>query len=71
MGFGSHKPTRVPLLNGRYRAARLAWERVHRDWILEDWKRVASSDEFRFLLLNTNEMQRIQRQAHEAMNPAC
>ncbi|GFU91381.1 transposable element Tc1 transposase [Trichonephila clavipes] len=32
MSFGSHRPTRVPLLNARHRAARLAWAREHRDW---------------------------------------
>ncbi|GBM55977.1 hypothetical protein AVEN_45126-1 [Araneus ventricosus] len=38
MGFGSRRPTRVPLLNARHRAARLAWAREHREWTLEDWK---------------------------------
>ncbi|GFT49446.1 elongation factor 2 [Trichonephila clavipes] len=41
MGFESHRPKRVPLLNARYRAARLAWARKHRDWSVEAWKRVA------------------------------
>ncbi|GFU78487.1 transposable element Tcb1 transposase [Trichonephila clavipes] len=45
MGFGSRRPTRVPLLNARHRPARLAWARERRDWIVEDWKRVAWSDE--------------------------
>ncbi|GFV17227.1 HTH_Tnp_Tc3_2 domain-containing protein [Trichonephila clavipes] len=31
MGFGSHQPTREPLLNARHRATRLAWARMHRD----------------------------------------
>ncbi|GFU69450.1 hypothetical protein TNCV_2282191 [Trichonephila clavipes] len=44
----SRQPTRVPLLNARHRAARLAWAREHRDWNLENWKRVAWSDESRF-----------------------
>ncbi|GBM40748.1 hypothetical protein AVEN_162204-1 [Araneus ventricosus] len=39
MGFGSHRTTRVPLLNARHRAPRLAWAREHREWSLEDWKR--------------------------------
>ncbi|GFU57624.1 HTH_Tnp_Tc3_2 domain-containing protein [Trichonephila clavipes] len=30
-GFGSRRPTRVPLLNAHHRAARLAWAREHRD----------------------------------------
>ncbi|GBN76362.1 hypothetical protein AVEN_150575-1 [Araneus ventricosus] len=47
MGFGSLRPTGVPLLNARHRAARLAWARKHREWTLEDRKRVARSDESR------------------------
>ncbi|GBL86930.1 hypothetical protein AVEN_172034-1 [Araneus ventricosus] len=31
MGFGSRRPTRVPLLNARHRAAHLAWAREHRE----------------------------------------
>ncbi|GFT83243.1 HTH_Tnp_Tc3_2 domain-containing protein [Trichonephila clavipes] len=41
MGFGSHRPTRISLLNAHHRAARLAWAREHSDWSVEDWKRVA------------------------------
>ncbi|GFT01714.1 HTH_Tnp_Tc3_2 domain-containing protein [Trichonephila clavipes] len=31
MGFGSDRPTRVPLFNARYRAVPLVWAREHRD----------------------------------------
>ncbi|GFV65793.1 HTH_Tnp_Tc3_2 domain-containing protein [Trichonephila clavipes] len=67
MDFG----TRVPLLNTHHRAARLAWVREHRDWSIEDWKRVAWSGESRFRLLNADGRLRIWRQVHEALNPAC
>ncbi|GBM71568.1 hypothetical protein AVEN_82961-1 [Araneus ventricosus] len=71
MGFGSRRPTRVPLLNARYQAARLDWARDHRGWALEAWKRVAWSDESRFRLLHADGRMRIWRQAHEAMDSAC
>ncbi|GFW56417.1 transposable element Tc1 transposase [Trichonephila clavipes] len=71
MGFGNRRPTIVPLLNARHRAARLAWTRKHRDWSVEDWKRVAWSDESQFRLLNTDGRLRIWRPAHEAMDLAC
>ncbi|GBL82581.1 Transposable element Tc1 transposase [Araneus ventricosus] len=71
MGFGSRRPTRVPLLNARHQAARLAWAREHREWTLEDWERVAWSDESRFRLLHFDGRLRIWRQAHEAMDNAC
>ncbi|GFX13404.1 transposable element Tcb2 transposase [Trichonephila clavipes] len=32
IGFGSHPPTRVPLLNARGQAAHLARAREHKDW---------------------------------------
>ncbi|GFU44450.1 HTH_Tnp_Tc3_2 domain-containing protein [Trichonephila clavipes] len=40
------QPTRVPLLNAHHQTARLSWTREHRDWSVEDWKRVAWSNEF-------------------------
>ncbi|GFS88501.1 transposable element Tcb2 transposase [Trichonephila clavipes] len=48
MGSGIRRPARLALLNARHRAARLAWAREHRDWRVEDWKRVAWSNESRF-----------------------
>ncbi|GFV86407.1 uncharacterized protein TNCV_1469691 [Trichonephila clavipes] len=49
----------------------LVWAREHRNWCVEDWKRVTWSDESRFRLLNANGTLRIWRQAEEAMDPAC
>ncbi|GFW04573.1 HTH_Tnp_Tc3_2 domain-containing protein [Trichonephila clavipes] len=37
MGFGSRRPTRVPLLNARHLAAHLDWAREYRDWSVKDW----------------------------------
>ncbi|GBN62545.1 hypothetical protein AVEN_259773-1 [Araneus ventricosus] len=71
LGFGIRRPTRVPLINASHRAARLVWAREHRKWTLEDWKRVAWSDESRFRLLHEDGRLRIWRQALEAMDPAC
>ncbi|GFY05573.1 transposable element Tcb2 transposase [Trichonephila clavipes] len=71
MGFGGRQPTRVPLLNARHRVASLAGARGHRDWSVEDWKRVTWSNESRFQLLNADWRLRIWRQDHEDMDPAC
>ncbi|GFY10409.1 transposable element Tc1 transposase [Trichonephila clavipes] len=35
LGFGSHRQTKVPLLNARHRTARLVCAREHRDWSVE------------------------------------
>ncbi|GBN97391.1 hypothetical protein AVEN_144260-1 [Araneus ventricosus] len=50
MGLCSRRPTRVPLLTKRHRQLRLQWAREHRDWTMDEWKRVAWSDESRFLI---------------------
>ncbi|GBN06602.1 hypothetical protein AVEN_7474-1 [Araneus ventricosus] len=71
LGFGIRRPTRVPLLNARHRAARLAWSKEHREWTLEDWKRVAWSYESRFRLLHAYGRLKIWCQAHEVMDPEC
>ncbi|GFT18540.1 HTH_Tnp_Tc3_2 domain-containing protein [Trichonephila clavipes] len=72
MGFVSHRPLRVPLLNARLRAARLAWAREHRDWSVEDWGTSSMwSDESQLRLLNADERLIIWGEVHEAMDPAC
>ncbi|GBM90242.1 hypothetical protein AVEN_86211-1 [Araneus ventricosus] len=48
MGLCSRRPTRVPLLTKCHRRLRLQWSREHRDWAMDEWKRVAWSDESRF-----------------------
>ncbi|GFT89776.1 transposable element Tcb2 transposase [Trichonephila clavipes] len=68
VGFRSHRPTRVPLLNARHRAAHLAWTRQHRDWSVEDWKQIAWNDESGFQLLNADGRLRIWCESHEAMD---
>ncbi|GFY02733.1 transposable element Tc1 transposase [Trichonephila clavipes] len=52
-------------------SGRLDWAREPRDWSVEDWKRVAWSDESLIRLLKADGRLRIWRQAHEAMDPAC
>ncbi|GBL74750.1 hypothetical protein AVEN_243618-1 [Araneus ventricosus] len=45
MGLCRRRPTRVPQLTKRHRQLRLQWAREHRDWIMNEGKRVAWSDE--------------------------
>ncbi|GFS79110.1 HTH_Tnp_Tc3_2 domain-containing protein [Trichonephila clavipes] len=71
MGFESCRPTRVPLLNARHRAANLCGGREHRGWSVGDWKRVASSDDSRFRLLNANGRLRICRQGSHLLGWKC
>ncbi|GBN57888.1 hypothetical protein AVEN_26547-1, partial [Araneus ventricosus] len=50
MGLCSRRPTRVPLLTKRHRQLRLQWAWEHRDWTMDEWKRVVWSDESRPLI---------------------
>ncbi|GFT91512.1 uncharacterized protein TNCV_3903151 [Trichonephila clavipes] len=63
MGYGSHRPTRVPLLNARHQTSCLAWARKHIDMSVEDWNQIAWSDESRFRLLNVDGSLTIGRKA--------
>ncbi|GBN47644.1 hypothetical protein AVEN_208465-1 [Araneus ventricosus] len=47
MGLCNSRPTRVPLLTKRHRQLRLQWAQEHQDWTMDEWKRVAWSDERR------------------------
>jgi transposase len=44
-GYHKVKPTKKPGLTAEQRKARLAWCLEHKDWTLEDWKKVLWSDE--------------------------
>ncbi|GFU12056.1 transposable element Tcb1 transposase [Trichonephila clavipes] len=46
----SKRPTLVPLLTKRHRQLRLRWAREHHDWSMDQWERVAWSDESRFVI---------------------
>ncbi|GFV37886.1 HTH_Tnp_Tc3_2 domain-containing protein [Trichonephila clavipes] len=64
-GFESRRPMRAPLLIAHHWAARLTWARhearssTFRDCRVEDWKRIARSDESRLRLLIADERLRI------------
>ncbi|ROL51094.1 Transposable element Tc1 transposase [Anabarilius grahami] len=50
IGLHSHRPVRVPMLTPVHRRKRQQWAREHPNWTTEQWKKVAWSDESRFLL---------------------
>ncbi|GBN37285.1 hypothetical protein AVEN_160868-1 [Araneus ventricosus] len=71
MGLCSRRPTRVPLLTKRHRQLRLQWAREHRDWTMDEWKRVAWSDEARFLIHLVDGRVRVRRLPGEKLLPSC
>ncbi len=71
MGYNSRRLHRVLLLSAKNRKRRLHFAQAHQNWIIEDWKNVAWSDESRFLLRNSDGRVRIWRKEHESMDPYC
>ncbi|GBM52227.1 Transposable element Tc1 transposase [Araneus ventricosus] len=71
MGLCSGCPARVPLLTKRHRQLRLQWAREHRDWTMDEWKRVAWSDEYRFLIHHVDGCVRIHCLPGEQLLPSC
>ncbi|GBL85036.1 Transposable element Tc1 transposase [Araneus ventricosus] len=71
MGLCSRRPTHVPLLTKSHRQLRLQWAREHRDWTMDEWKRVAWPDESRFLIHHVDRRVRIRRLPGEQLLPSC
>ncbi|GFW86552.1 transposable element Tcb2 transposase [Trichonephila clavipes] len=61
MGLRSKRPTPVPLLTKRHRQLRLRWAREHHDWSMDQWEKVAWSDESRFVIHPADGRIRIRR----------
>jgi Transposase len=64
--MSSVKPTRKPGLNATQRAARLKFCLDHKDWTLDDWKRVIWSDETSVILGQRRGAIRLWRSSEEA-----
>ncbi|GBM41833.1 Transposable element Tc1 transposase [Araneus ventricosus] len=71
MGLCSRRPTRVPLLTTRHRQLRLQWAREHRDWTMDEWKRVAWFDESRFLSHHVDGRVGVRRLSGKQFLPSC
>ncbi len=70
MGYSSRRPHRVMLLSAKNRKRRLQFTQAHQNWTIEDWKKVAWSDESRFLLRHSDGRVRLWRKEHESMDPS-
>uniref|UniRef100_A0A8C4Q1N8 Transposable element Tc1 transposase n=1 Tax=Eptatretus burgeri TaxID=7764 RepID=A0A8C4Q1N8_EPTBU len=71
MGLRSRRAVRVPMMTPVHRCKRLQWAREHRNWTLEQWKKVAWSDESRFLLDHVDGRVRVCRLPGEVMARGC
>ncbi|GBM98798.1 hypothetical protein AVEN_122549-1 [Araneus ventricosus] len=71
MGLCSRRPTRVHLLTTRYRQLRLQWAREHRDWTMDEWKRVAWPDVSRILIHHVDGRVRVRRLPGKQLLSSC
>lgn len=71
MGLRSRRPVRVPMMTPVHCRKRLQWAREHQNWTTEQWKKVAWSDESRFLLHHVDGRVRVRRLPGEHMAPGC
>ncbi|GFV61096.1 uncharacterized protein TNCV_1972711 [Trichonephila clavipes] len=68
-GFRSRRPTRVLLLTARHKALRLARDRQHRHWTVDDWKHVSWYEKSLFQLNRADGRVQVWRHPHESMDP--
>ena len=71
MGLRSRRLVRVPMMTPVHRRTCLQWTRKRRNWTFEQWKKVAWSDESRFLLDHVDGRVRVRRLPGEVMAPGC
>ena len=71
MGLRSRRPKHVPALTARHHQLRLQWSTKYRNCPLEEWKKVAWTDESRFLVQHIDGRVRIRRFLKETLAPGC
>ena len=62
---------RKPLNSEANWKKRLQFAREHKDWTLEQWKKVMWSNESRFTLFQSDGCIRVRREGNEVMHPSC
>ena len=71
MGLHSCRPVRVSMLTPVHRRKHQQWAREHQNWTTEQWKKVAWSDESRFLLHHVDGQVCVHHLPGEHMAPGC
>lgn len=70
-GFGAHVAAKKPLLSYANICKRLEWAKAHKDWTVEDWKRVCFSDETPFTLFQSYGRKIVWRRPGERYKDDC
>ena len=71
LGLNSRVALGKPLISDANRIKRLKFAREHKDWTLDQWKKVMWSDESRLTLFQSDGSIRVRREADEVMHPSC
>ncbi|CAD6195785.1 unnamed protein product [Caenorhabditis auriculariae] len=56
-GIMGRRPVKKPLISEKNRAARVKWAKEHLNWTRQDWNKILSSDEIKFLLFGSDGIQ--------------
>lgn len=70
-GLRARRPMVGPLLTREHRRARLRFAQEHRDWTVDDWKRVLFTDETRVALNSPDGRRRVWRRPGERNSQCC
>lgn len=70
-GLNSRRPAKAPLLSKENRVARMRFAREHRNWTVNDWKRVLFTDETRVSLSSPDGRERVWRRPGERFAQCC
>ena len=70
-GYRKTKPTRKPGLTAAMRTARLRFAEDHKDWTIEDWKKVIWSDETSVVIGHRRGGYRVWRTSEERFQKSC
>ena len=71
LGPNSCVALRKPLISEANWKKKLQFAREHKDWTLEQWKKVMWSDESRFTQFQSDGRIRVRRESDEVMHPSC
>ncbi|KAF7659613.1 hypothetical protein LDENG_00295490 [Lucifuga dentata] len=71
LGLNNCVALRKPLISQANQKKSFQFAREHKDWTLEQWKKLMWSDESRFTLFQSNGCIRVRREADEVMHPSC
>ncbi|XGW29391.1 hypothetical protein V3C99_008869 [Haemonchus contortus] len=53
-GLFGQRPAKKPLISAKNRKARLDWAHAHKNWTVQQWRKVIWGDESKFLLFGTD-----------------